>query len=320
MVAVSYLTAAAALVAAAVLAVERADAAFVNCPTAPAKPEDRRLDKTKLKYTTYNAEFMFVNDYASSLACPGADCKWTTVDAARQHIKKVAQNIKTMDSDIVQLNEVGDCFALQALIAEIAALGDSTYKPYLVRGTDTATGQNSALITRVDPIVDLKRTEATAAIPVSNSTCPTASGISSKKGVSKHFYTTFNVSGFSKPISVVGAHLLANPQNAQRCFDREAQATVLAGLASTELLNDRHVILSGDLNDFSKVYPDRNSNKPISNVLGILASTTMTEVSGLLPQSERYSEWWDQNEDCQFVDTEVSILDHILVSNSLVGQ
>ncbi|KAF1319784.1 Endonuclease uclease phosphatase, partial [Globisporangium splendens] len=320
MVTISCLAAAAALIASTVIAVERADAAFVNCPTAPAKPEDRRTDKTKLKYTTYNAEFMFVNDYASSLACPGADCKWTTTDAARQHIKKVAENIKVMDSDIVQLNEVGDCFALQVLIAEIAALGDSTYKPYLVRSTDTATGQNSALITRVDPIVDLKRTEATAAIPVSNSTCPTVSGISSKKGVSKHFYTTFNVSGFAKPISVIGAHLLANPQNAQRCFDREAQATVLAGLASTELLNDRHVILSGDLNDFSKVYPDRNNNKPISNVLGILAGTTMTEVSGLLPQSERYSEWWDQNEDCQFVDTEVSILDHILVSNSLVSQ
>jgi hypothetical protein len=37
--------------------------------------------------------------------------------------------------------------------------------------------------------------------PVSGSTCPSASGYSSTEGVSKQFYTTFNVSGLSKPIT-----------------------------------------------------------------------------------------------------------------------
>ncbi|TYZ62966.1 hypothetical protein PybrP1_008104 [[Pythium] brassicae (nom. inval.)] len=315
MIAVKLLAASAALLAATFAAVET-DAAFLACATAPATAGDRRTVKTQIKYTTYNAEFLFLQGLGT-LKCPGADCKWETATAAQNHIVQVAKIIKSLDSDILQLTEVEDCTVLNAVITQLAQLGDSTYKPYLLRGTDTATGQNVGLLTRVDPSANLQRSTSAPSIPVSGSKCPSASGFSSTKSVSKHFYTTFNVPGFTKPLTVVGAHLLANPEDKVRCYEREAQATVLASLANAAILNGNHAIISGDLNDWSSSVPDRNNNAPISNVLGILTGSTMVQTAANATQATRYSQWFDKNKDCTFLTTEVSSLDHILVSKSL---
>ncbi|KAG7384005.1 hypothetical protein PHYBOEH_009669 [Phytophthora boehmeriae] len=294
-----------------------AKAQFAACATAPANPGDRRPDTSQLKVTTFNAAFLFLGTASHQLSCPGDDCPWTTASAATSHVAQIASVIKDLDSDIIQLNEVEDCTVLDAVVLQLAALGDSTYRPYLVRGTDTSTGQNSALLTRVDPVVDLQRTETRAAIPVSGSTCPSSSGYSSTKGVSKHFYTTFNVTGFSKPITLVGAHLLANPESKPRCFEREAQATVLAGLGNAAVAEGHHAIITGDLNDWSAVVLDKNANKPISAVLSILVGNSFVDVASKLPQSDRYTQWWDEDNDCVYEMTEVSSLDHMLVSKSL---
>ncbi|KAF4316522.1 hypothetical protein G195_009985 [Phytophthora kernoviae 00238/432] len=293
------------------------EAAFAACAEAPATPGDRRINTSQLKVTTFNAAFLFLGTASHQLSCPGDDCPWTTASDAVSHVAQIASVIKDLDSDIIQINEVEDCTVLEAVILQLAALGDSTYKPYLVRGTDTATGQNSALLTRVDPVVDLQRTEMRATIPVSGSTCPSSSGYSSSKGVSKHFYTTFNVTGFTKPITLVGAHLLANPESKPRCFEREAQATVLAGLGNGAVAEGHHAIITGDLNDWSAVVLDKNSNKPISAVLATLVGSNFVDVASKISQSDRYTEWWDEDNDCVYEVTELSSLDHMLVSKSL---
>ncbi|KAG6579789.1 endonuclease exonuclease phosphatase [Phytophthora cinnamomi] len=296
---------------------QSADAAFAACAESPASPGDRRTSTTELKVATFNAAFLFLGTESHQLSCPGADCPWTTAAEAESHVTQIAAVLKSLNADIVQINEVEDCTVLESVITKLAALGDSTYKPYLVRGTDTSTGQNSALLTRVDPVVNLQRTEVRATIPVSGSTCPSSSGYSSSKGVSKHFYTTFNVTGFSKPITLVGAHLLANPESKPRCFEREAQATVLANLANAAVEEGHHTIITGDLNDWSSDVLDKNSNAPISAVLSILAGDNFVEVASKVAQSDRYTEWYDEDNDCVYEDTEVSSLDHILVSKSL---
>ncbi|KAI9998133.1 hypothetical protein PInf_002467 [Phytophthora infestans] len=266
------------------------DAAFVACAEAPARPGDRRTSTSQLKVTTFNTEFLFLGNAPHGLKCPGADCRWKTVADAQSHVIQIASVIKKLDADIIQLNEVEDCTVLQAVIAQLQALGDSTYKPYVVRGADTSTGQNSALLTRIDPVVDVQRTETRATIP--------------------HFYTTFNVTGFSKPLTLVGAHLLANPESKPRCFEREAQATVLAGLANAAVDEGHHAIITGDLNDWSATVLDKNSNTPISAVLSILTGSNFVD-------SDRYTQWWDEDNNCVFEDSEVSSLDHMLVSKSL---
>ncbi|KAJ0389884.1 hypothetical protein ATCC90586_011446 [Pythium insidiosum] len=202
--------------------------------------------------------------------CRQDQAHWTNEDEARRHIKQVAQTIRKLNSDIVQMTEVEDCAVLGAVIQELSLLGDNSYKPYIVQGTDSSTGQNIGLITRVDPVVDMARTDKSASLPVSESKCPSASKIAKSKSVSKNFFTTFRVQGFSKPITVVGAHFLAMPTDKKRCFEREGQATVIASVASDAVAAGNHVIISGDLNDWSRTSPDRNNNSPISNVLGIL--------------------------------------------------
>ena len=62
--------------------------------------------------------------------------------------------MKDMNVDIINVVEVQNCAVLKLLIEFI---GDDSYLPYLVKGTDTGTGQNVGLITRVDPIIDLQR-------------------------------------------------------------------------------------------------------------------------------------------------------------------
>ncbi|DAZ97333.1 TPA: hypothetical protein N0F65_003697 [Lagenidium giganteum] len=284
-------------------------AGFLGCSTAPRKAGDRRKDKSQLKYATYNVEFLFLQGLGR-LSCPGSDCPWKNVDMAKKHIKQIAANLHQLDADIFQLNEVEDCNVLNALVRELHALGDDTYKPYLVKGTDSTTGQNSALLTRVDPSVDLQRSDATVDVPVANSKCPSSPddtlSTEAGKSLSKHFYTTFNVAGFSKPITVVGTHLLAHPQDNRRCVEREGQATIVAQIAQDALDQGNHVIISGDMNDFSEDVPDRNNNMPISNVLGIMTGTSFINVGEKVPQASRYTEWWDKNKDCVYELTEVT--------------
>ncbi|TMW61011.1 hypothetical protein Poli38472_014472 [Pythium oligandrum] len=305
-------TRALALVAAAVATAATTTDAQTWCTAAPAVPGDRRVDTTKLTYGTYNAEFLFLVGYGS-LACPGADCKWTSKTAAQTHIEAIAEVIRGLDVDVLQLAEIEDCAVLQKLIT---AIGDTTYKPYVIKGTDTSTGQNVGLITRVDPVVDMKRNETAVPLPVANSTCPDASH-GKTKSVSKHFYTTIKPTGFSKAITIVGAHLLAGPTNIYRCFDREGQAAVLRGIMDEGLKAGNHVILSGDLNDWSVNAFDHRNNTPISNAIGLLESHDFINVASYVNASSRYTEWWDENEDCVFTTAECSVLDHIILSESL---
>jgi hypothetical protein len=45
---------------------------------------------------------------------------------------------------------------------------------------------------------------------------------------SQHYHTVLSLGG--RKVAVVGAHLVANPNDPQRCASREAQAVVLRGL------------------------------------------------------------------------------------------
>ena len=111
-------------------------------------------------------------------------------------------------------------------------------------GTDTSTGQNVALLTRIDPSQPLARSEERVQFPVQGSSC----GYQRRKGrkpkakletsgVSKHFTARFSLANPwcnrsssscavpSLDISVVAAHLVSKPVDPRACAQREAQAT-----------------------------------------------------------------------------------------------
>jgi exonuclease III len=288
-----------------------------ECPTVTSIG-DRRKDKNSLRLVQYNVEWLFI-DYYSAMDCPGNGCTWHSVSDAQTHMSYVANTIKTLQPDIINFCEVEGCDELNMLKDQL----DSSYNPYLKKGTDTGTGQNVGMLTRVDPLVSLYRSEEKIAYPISGTKCgsTTASGTS---GVSKHYITEFKIASMN--VAMIGAHLLAIPTDPSRCVQREAQSQVLQNIVSSYIQKGYEVILIGDMNDYDAEVLDLNSDKPTSRVLDIMkgldgqkkGTYTLTNVATKIAQTERYSDWWDSDNNCNTTSQkDLSMIDHILVTENI---
>jgi len=287
-----------------------------QCPTAPLHPQDRRKDTSTLTIAAYNAEWLFLN----RSNCPGTGCPWRNTAEAEHHLQVVAQELTVLDADIVSFEEVQDCYVLSKLNALVPELD---YLPYLVTGTDTSTGQNVGILTRVDPSVSLQRSSLRVNYPIAGSQCGYTGG-PGDSAVSKHYFTTFNISGLPSPLSLFGMHFLAYPDDVSRCVQREAQASVIKSLVSSALLQGHSTVVLGDLNDFDGLVLDQANSRPISQVLNLLRDPLPTipgdelvNAASLTEQSNRYTIWWDQNDNCNVEPNELTSLDHILFSKDL---
>ena len=288
-----------------------------ECPTVTSIG-DRRKDKNSLRLVQYNVEWLFI-DYYAGMDCPGNGCTWHTVSDAQTHMSYVANVVKTLQPDIINFCEVEGCDELNMLKDQL----DSSYYPYLKKGTDTGTGQNVGILTRIDPLVSLYRSEEKIAYPISGTKCgsTTASGTS---GVSKHYITEFKIGTMN--VAMIGAHLLAIPTDPSRCVQREAQAQVLQNIVSSYIQKGYEVILIGDMNDYDAEVLDVNSDKPTSRVLDIMkgldgqkkGTYTLTNIATKIAQSERYSDWWDSDNNCNTSSQkDLSMIDHILVTANI---
>jgi len=283
--------------------------ATYTCYVAPANPEDRRTNKSRLTVASFNAEWLFLD----GTQCPGSGCPWANLAQAEEHLDKVASVVAEINADIIGFQEVQDCDVLEQLVSRIPNGG---YRYYLIRGTDTATGQNVGIITRVDPFVDLQRTALRVNFPITGSTCNY--NTPGDSAVSKHLYTQFRVN--SKTIFFVVVHFVAFPTTPDRCAQREAQATVIKNLINSTAPSNNEVILVGDYNDYDGVVLDKNNDMPTSRVLQFLKSSRsppLNTVASLVSQTNRYSSWWDKNSNCIVTSDELTTIDHILVSNGL---
>jgi hypothetical protein len=196
---------------------------------------DRRSDKNKLRLVQYNVEWLFI-DYYSAMDCPGNGCTWVNQSEAETHMEYVANVVRDLNPDIINFCEVEGCDELNMLKDKL----DSTYTPYLKKGTDTSTGQNVGMLTRIDPVVSLYRSEEKVSYPISGTKCgnTTASGTT---GVSKHYITEFKLGSIN--VAMIGAHLLAIPTEPSRCVQREGQAQVLQNIVSSYIQKGYEIIL-----------------------------------------------------------------------------
>jgi len=283
--------------------------------------EDRRPNKSTFRYVQYNTEWLFI-DYYASAKCPGTGCPWENTTEAQKHLDHISTVIQNINPDFITICEVEGCDELNILRDSLNIDSNNTYQPYLIKGKDTSTGQNVGILTKVDPILSLYRTEERVIYPIPGSICG-YTGEEGTTGVSKHYITEMELSGLR--IVIIGAHLLAYPTDIERCVEREAQAQVLQNIVISYISKGYEVILSGDFNDFDGEILDSNNNKPISSVLDILKGYegeyknryVLFSVSENINQKERYSDWWDKNSDCKSIETEFSQIDHILVSEYL---
>lgn len=274
--------------------------------------------RNNIRIMQYNTEWLFVDYYASS-DCPGQGCTWKNQSEANEHLSYVAKVIQDMEPDIINICEIEGCDELNMLIS---AMQNTEYTPYLINGKDTSTGQNVGMLTKITPQVNLYRTEEHANYPILNSNCA-YTGAPGTAGVSKHYITEFMWNNMN--IAFIGAHLLAFPTDSLRCAEREAQATVLQNVIISYVKKNYEIIMLGDFNDFDENTLDRNNNKPTSHVLDILKGLntdiyTLQNAATLIPQSNRYSDWYDSNGDCKSTLTEFSMIDHVLLTPNLMDK
>jgi exonuclease III len=297
--------------------------ADTECPLiSEGTDSDRRTNKTTFRLVQYNVEWLFI-DYYSSANCPGNGCTWKTETDAKTHLSYVTNVLTELNPDLVNFCEVEGCDELNMVINEMEVNGSSAYKPYLKKGTDTSTGQNVGMITKVDPLVSLYRTETKVSYPVAGSKCG-YTGSPSTSGVSKHYITEYKFGDLKT--AFIAAHLIAIPTDPARCAQREAQAQVLQYVIHDYFFKGYEIILLGDMNDFDAEVLDVNSDKPISKVLDILKGLdgeykgkyTLTNVASKIVQNERFSDWWDSDNNCETSsEKDYSMIDHILVTSKI---
>jgi len=269
-----------------------------------------------IRIVQYNAEWLFM-DYYEPMKCPGSGCTWANETESDIHFQHVAKVISELNPDIINICEVEGCDELNLLRNRIVNGND--YQVYLKRGTDTATGQNVGMLTKWSPTRNLVRTEEKLQYPLEGSQCG-YNGTGGTVGVSKHYITEYMLYG--RPTLFIGLHLLAYPEDAMRCAEREAQAQIIQNAIVDYLMandGEAEVIVLGDLNDFDGEVVDANRNIPTSRVLDILKGKgqdkyELQTVSEKIPQVERFSDWWDKNGDCVSTADEFSMIDSILVT------
>jgi exonuclease III len=284
-----------------------------DCPNVS---NSRQLNKDTLRIVQYNAEWLFI-DYYANMDCPGNGCTWHTTTDAQTHLSYVSNIINKLNPDIINICEVEGC-------DELNMLHNSTgYVSYLKKGNDTGTGQNVGMLTKIDPIIDLYRTEERVNYPIKGSMCG-YTGVPGTTGVSKHYITEFVFNNIK--LAFIGVHLLAIPTDPGRCAQREGQAQVIQNVVSSYVSKDYEIIIIGDMNDYDGSVLDINSNKPTSKVLDILKGNygdkknlyKLTNVAYLLNQNDRYSDWWDSDLNCSTNSiNDLSMIDHVLVSDGI---
>jgi exonuclease III len=289
-----------------------------ECPTIVNPGQDMRINKTtNIRLMQYNVEWLFIDYYAAS-DCPGSQCTWVNQSEAQKHLTYVSNVVKLLNPDIVNFCEVEGCDELTMLTNSL----NNTYMQYLKKGTDTATGQNVGILTRINPLINLYRTEERYTYPIVGSNCGYTGPVGST-GVSKHYITEYKINGLL--IAMIGAHLLAIPTDYTRCAEREAQAMVLQKVIMDYYNKNYEIIMIGDFNDYDAEILDSNSHKPTSKVLDILKGNygdyggkyQLYSVAASIPQNDRFSDWYDPNGDCISEKNEFSMIDHILVTNKI---
>jgi exonuclease III len=292
--------------------------ADTECPNV-SEIGDRRLNKNNLRLVQYNVEWLFI-DYYSAMNCPGSGCTWVNQSEAETHMDYVAKVVNQLNPDIINFCEIEGCDELNILKDK---LDNDDYVPYLKKGTDTSTGQNVGMLTRVDPLINLYRTEMKYDYPIPGSKCG-YTGVPSTSGVSKHYITEFMFNDYI--IAFIAAHLIAIPTDSTRCAQREAQAAVLQNTIYSYINKGYEVIMLGDFNDYDAEVLDVNNNKPTSRVLDILKGNdgdfaghyTLYNIAEEIQQKDRFSDWWDSDNNCNTASQkDYSMIDHVLVTDAI---
>lgn len=258
-----------------------------------------------IRIATFNGEFLFDGlDPEGQASFPWKD----DPVAARVHQDSVARVIRDLDADVIVIPETENVTVLERMVqGPLAGMG---YQPVLIEGEDTFTMQDVGMLSRL-PVEMSGRTDERVPVGLTDRTY----------GVSKNLWARIDLGG--TPTTLIGAHFLARPDDKSREDRREAQAEVIRRLVERETRQGREVIALGDFNDFDAQVPDRIGSRPITDVLTIIKSAgpgpedDLINVMSDVPQADRYTSFYDRNDNGELDAGELSAIDHLLLSPGL---
>jgi endonuclease/exonuclease/phosphatase family metal-dependent hydrolase len=252
---------------------------------------------------------------------------WKNEAQLAAHRRDLARILaKSVDADIICVLEVTSRAALDKLAAE-PALRKLGYRVLHLESGDTGTGQDVAFLVRV-PLdkfggVEIRRFSDTLVSPVRHKK-PSVKK-EARARLTKHAVVCLTSTDLK--ICVLGLHLLAHPDDRRRTARREIQARITAGLIRTEIVAKGYTpIVVGDFNDFDPDVALPADSKGKRSVLNLVKDydprrkgmEMFNAAERILPESGRYSAYWDKNKnDVRDEGEPVSLIDHILVDNSL---
>ena len=212
----------------------------------------------------------------------------------------VGEFLATLETDVLTLTEVGDADSVSALVDVIAANG-TDYDHVIVCSCNDPTGQRVAILSKV-PFTEEQRK-----IPGREAYELEVDDPDEEKdtGLSKAMRVTVAVDG--EPIDIYVAHLKSERGGHEADAQRIAQASILRRTTVPALTANRHVILTGDMND-------RRGQPTIRRLRGlddIWPDLIQTGHFKFFDREEEASRWTYRFRG------ELNQIDHVLVSYSL---
>jgi endonuclease/exonuclease/phosphatase family metal-dependent hydrolase len=272
-----------------------------------------------LRLATFNLEWMTESATESRMA------PWRSENDLAAHRRDVAGVLAKVAADVVCVQEVTSRAALEKLSRE-PALAPLRYRVLHVESEDTGTGQDVAFL--VSPRVRLVSFGG-AEIRRFADTLPGRPGGMRRSDPRRQRLTKHAVVCIESPrVCLLGLHLLAHPDDRSRTARRETQARVAADIIRTEIVAKGYApVVLGDFNDFDPSVGGPSDYKDKKrNVLAIIRDYDTTRAgpelfnasSRVSPESDRWSAWWDKNENgARDSSDPVSLIDHVLIGKDL---
>ncbi len=271
-----------------------------------------------LRIATFNVRWLTESARETRMA------PWKSEEELAAHRRAVAGILAKVAADIVCVQEVTSRAALEHLATE-PALARFRYRVLHVESEDTGTGQDVAFL--VAPHVRLDTTGGGIrrfADTLAGRPAGLRPNDPSRQRLTKHVV----VCSEGPRICLLGIHLLAHPDDPERTRRRETQARIVADIVRTEIVAKGYApVVLGDFNDFDpfaggpSAYKDR-ARKALAVIRDYDTTRPGPELFNaaerILPESARWSAWWDRNRNGKRDSTDpVSLIDHILIDRSL---
>jgi len=275
-----------------------------------------------LRIATFNTQWL--------TATAGSSDKDPWGDEPEAHLQDIAGVIEALNPDIINLVEVVDLEAVEALKEALLQRGLTDYHYYWLDSYDTYTDQDLAVVTRY-PLTTLSGQELHQFYSP-NLEGPWRAPITGGKGstsISKGLVYFLDIQGIR--LGFLGLHLKANPGSKRANAQREAQADVAARILRSVIIPNGGIpVVLGDFNDYDPGFEDRQDD--LSSKTSVLAKIRDFDRKQqgeelfntgelIFPPDKRFTAHWDRNQN-RIIDQgdKLTMIDHILLGKELMDK